>query len=160
MEGARNIEVIVVDGGSTDKTVTVAQNLSLVTRVLHSARGRSQQLNFGAANATGSILLFLHADTILPKAFDSIVREVLRFDYHLFSTLSNQGQRDSNIIQNRPQTYGNKLPPKKIVGAFEFKLDHGGWQLHLIERVTNWRARFLKVCLFYKLRVHYLKTFV
>jgi predicted amino acid racemase len=51
MEGARNIEVIVVDGGSTDKTVTVAQNLSLVTRVLHSARGTVLQ-QVGRNNST------------------------------------------------------------------------------------------------------------
>lgn len=57
-------EVIVVDGGSSDKTQQLAE--SLADRVIQSARGRARQMNAGAAKAKGEYLLFLHADTRLP----------------------------------------------------------------------------------------------
>ena len=57
-------ETIVVDGGSDDATVAVAQALG--AQVLAAPRGRAVQLNVGAAVATGDVLLFLHADCRLP----------------------------------------------------------------------------------------------
>lgn len=57
-------EVILVDGGSEDGSLGIAQGAGLV--VLQSARGRARQMNAGAARATGAVLLFLHADTELP----------------------------------------------------------------------------------------------
>lgn len=58
-------EVIVVDGGSRDDTVAVARSFAGV-RVLEAPRGRSTQMNHGAALAGGDVLLFLHADVSLP----------------------------------------------------------------------------------------------
>ncbi len=58
------LEVIVVDGGSTDSSAAVAAELS--DKVLSSPKGRSLQLHAGALAAAGDILLFLHADTELP----------------------------------------------------------------------------------------------
>jgi len=58
-------EVIVVDGGSADDSVTLSQPFS--DRIISSHRGRSRQMNAGANIASGDILLFLHADTFLPK---------------------------------------------------------------------------------------------
>lgn len=59
------VEVIVVDGGSTDQTLALAR--PQVNRVIQSAKGRALQMNAGAAVARGSVLLFLHADTELPS---------------------------------------------------------------------------------------------
>lgn len=56
-------EVIVADGGSTDDTITIAQNLDC--RVIECPRGRASQQNSGAAAASGDVLLFLHADSWL-----------------------------------------------------------------------------------------------
>ncbi len=70
-----NVEVIVVDGGSSDATVAVARAAG--ARVVSSRRGRSEQMNAGAAIAEGEMLLFLHADTLLPERFDRHVRGAL-----------------------------------------------------------------------------------
>jgi rSAM/selenodomain-associated transferase 2 len=58
-------ELIVVDGGSTDRTRDVARENG-ATLVIDGERGRGRQQNAGAAAATGDVLLFLHADTLLP----------------------------------------------------------------------------------------------
>jgi len=65
-------ELIVVDGGSTDQTVAIAQQFT--SQVLHCRRGRAMQMNWGARHAHGDILLFLHADTLLPAAGLEAVR--------------------------------------------------------------------------------------
>jgi hypothetical protein len=70
------IEVIVVDGGSTDETVAIAKAHQVET-VICTEAGRAHQMNVGAKAATGEILLFLHGDTCLPPNFDRIVRRTL-----------------------------------------------------------------------------------
>jgi rSAM/selenodomain-associated transferase 2 len=68
-------EIIVVDGGSTDRTIECVQEFTLSTqhsalrslRLLTAPKGRASQMNIGAKHATGDWLLFLHADTVLPN---------------------------------------------------------------------------------------------
>jgi len=64
-------EVIIVDGGSRDATVQIAE--PLVDQLLHSAPGRAGQMNAGAAAANGALLWFLHADTALPVGAEKAV---------------------------------------------------------------------------------------
>ena len=61
-------EAIVVDGGSSDATLAIANSHRLSPRVISAPRGRATQCNAGALVATGDVLLFLHADTSLPAA--------------------------------------------------------------------------------------------
>ena len=68
---ARGVEVILVDGGSTDTTKQLAA--SLVDRVIDSKRGRARQMNAGARAATGGALLFLHADSSVPPDADQLI---------------------------------------------------------------------------------------
>lgn len=107
-----DIEVIVVDGGSEDKTVELANSMGV--KVIICPGGRARQMNAGAEAATGDILLFLHADTQLPDRYPAIVEEVLR-------------------------------TPQTIAGAFELKIDGKERSLRLVERMVNWRSRFLSL---------------
>jgi rSAM/selenodomain-associated transferase 2 len=59
-------EIVVVDGGSRDRTMDIARAVPGV-RVLSAARGRGTQSNAGAAATSAEVLLFLHADTELPS---------------------------------------------------------------------------------------------
>lgn len=73
--GIENTEIIVVDGGSTDRTVQIAQAYKV--RLLSTERGRARQMNAGAAVAGGDILVFLHADTRLPHGWAEHVRNFM-----------------------------------------------------------------------------------
>lgn len=68
---ARGAEVIVADGGSSDATCELARAHADV--MLQAPRGRSSQMNAGAAQARGDVLLFLHADSILPPTADRAI---------------------------------------------------------------------------------------
>jgi rSAM/selenodomain-associated transferase 2 len=59
-------EIIVVDGGSRDRTVKICKGFAL--DVVLAERGRARQMNVGARHASGDVLLFLHADTRLPAS--------------------------------------------------------------------------------------------
>ncbi len=69
------IEIILVDGGSTDSTVEIAAEFDV--QIVNCTAGRSAQMNAGAAVATGDILMFLHGDTRVPKGFDQWVINTL-----------------------------------------------------------------------------------
>lgn len=109
-------EVIVVDGGSQDQTVSVAKNhLSGIGQreatVIAANRGRARQMNAGATRAASDILLFLHADTQLPLESRSIIE---------------------NIMDN----------PKCVGGRFDVQFeDDLGWPW-VISRMINWRSRW------------------
>ena len=68
-------EIIVADGGSADDTCATAQAAGAT--VIQSKPGRARQMNAGAARATGNVLCFLHADTLLPDNWARVVQETL-----------------------------------------------------------------------------------
>lgn len=69
-------EVLVVDGGSHDGTVAIAEAFNIPVIQLDRA-GRSVQLNCGAAQSTGEILCFLHADTLVPDDLVAVISRIL-----------------------------------------------------------------------------------
>ena len=70
-----NEELIIVDGGSTDSTMTIASEFT--DKVFQTKTGRASVMNYGAERAAGDLLLFLHADCILPENGFEIIRETL-----------------------------------------------------------------------------------
>jgi len=84
---SRGCEVVVADGGSVDGTRELARPLA--DRVIAAPRGRGAPMNAGAAAGSGDALLFLHADTRLPKHADRLIAAALtrrawgRFDLRI-----------------------------------------------------------------------------
>jgi rSAM/selenodomain-associated transferase 2/rSAM/selenodomain-associated transferase 1 len=105
-------EIIVVDGGSIDKTVYIAKKLGAT--VVYGSPPRSRQMNQGAEAATKDILLFLHADTLLPQ----------NFTRHVMGALEQ---------------------PDVAAGAFELRIDSPVPSLRIIERIANWRSKYLRM---------------
>ncbi|MEI6267361.1 MAG: TIGR04283 family arsenosugar biosynthesis glycosyltransferase [Methylococcaceae bacterium] len=93
LQSLRNdCELIIVDGDSSDNTRLLAA--PLVDKVILSAKGRAKQMNNGAKQATGEILIFLHADTCLPENALPLIQEKIshnrqwgRFDIQLSGNL-------------------------------------------------------------------------
>jgi len=107
---SEQVEILVVDGGSRDGTDEMARKLG--ARVLSTAASKAAQMNAGAAQARGEVLLFLHADTRLPAKFEEKV----------LTTVARKGY---------------------CAGAFTLAVDSADRGLRFIERVANWRARFI-----------------
>ena len=74
----RDVEVIVVDGGSCDSTVKIAKGFT--DKIIMSEKGRGLQMDRGAEEAGGDIFLFLHADTILPEGWKDYLEGALKDD--------------------------------------------------------------------------------
>lgn len=72
--GLASVELIVVDGGSTDDTVAIASRRA---KVLAGPRGRARQMNAGVRRTRGEVLLFCHADTLLPEGYGRAVQRAL-----------------------------------------------------------------------------------
>jgi rSAM/selenodomain-associated transferase 2 len=71
---ANQVEIIVVDGGSTDGTPEL---VPLDASLIRSPRGRAVQMNRGAQASSGEILIFCHADSLLPAGWREAVIEAL-----------------------------------------------------------------------------------
>ncbi|MGF1459706.1 MAG: TIGR04283 family arsenosugar biosynthesis glycosyltransferase [Leptolyngbyaceae cyanobacterium] len=69
-------EIIVVDGESSDETVAIAQSYPVVVFTAPQ-RGRAAQMNYGAQQATGDILCFVHGDTLVPDDLVAIIDKTL-----------------------------------------------------------------------------------
>ncbi len=72
----KDLDVIVVDGGSSDVTPAVMRKYPFV-RYVHAPAGRGIQLNHGATIAKGDIFWFLHADSELSQGWKQEIRETI-----------------------------------------------------------------------------------
>jgi rSAM/selenodomain-associated transferase 2 len=71
-----DFEILVVDGGSSDGTLRIAAGMGVAA--VEGPRGRATQMNHGAALARGEVLLFVHADTLLPPDAHARIEDALR----------------------------------------------------------------------------------
>ena len=69
-------EVVVVDGQSTDNTVSIAKNFAKV--YVSPKKGKASQLNYGSSKTSGELLIFLDADTIIPPDFFKIIYQIFK----------------------------------------------------------------------------------
>lgn len=72
----QGVEIIIVDGGSSDATIEIAMRFT--EKIILSEKGRGAQMDRGAREAAGSLLLFLHADTRLPHGWKGRVEDILK----------------------------------------------------------------------------------
>jgi rSAM/selenodomain-associated transferase 2 len=105
-------EVVVADGGSHDGTAEAAELAG--ARVVNSPKGRGVQLQTGAAHATRSWYLFLHADTLPQPGWAMIVEQFITTPEHWYQA-----------------------------AYFQLIFDDVGEQARRVESMANWRARTL-----------------
>lgn len=108
-------EIIVSDGGSTDKTLEVAQQAGVKT-VLSPKKGRAYQMNYGASLAKGDVLYFIHADTFPPPTFIEDIEHGLADGY------------DLGRYRTRFNSKKNVLRINAFFTRFDWFICHGGDQ--------------------------------
>ncbi|WP_428274684.1 TIGR04283 family arsenosugar biosynthesis glycosyltransferase [Candidatus Palauibacter sp.] len=108
-------EVIVVDGGSRDRTTEIA---AAHGRVLSARRNRGAQLAAGARTATGEILVFVHADTWLPDGGATAIRTAVR------------AGAEAGCFRFALQSQSRRSRARR-------------WRYRLLEWGVNWRTRRL-----------------
>jgi len=91
-------ELLVVDGGSGDATVAIARSYPAV-RVIHSPRGRGRQMNEGARQACGSLLLFLPGDTQLPPGSLAALETIDRAGHPVAGGFGQRFDRDGLALR-------------------------------------------------------------
>ena len=132
------LEIIVSDGGSDDGTIKIAKNLA--DKVIIGPRGRYKQLNAGVRASKGDVLLFLHADTILPKG------AILRIYYNLKTT---------NAIGGGFRKYWNWSPKVKRTSFLKFMSywwqSLGNWLVDLFKNFPGDNAVFVRKNIFNEL---------
>ena len=76
--GADGCEVVVVDGGSDDATVSAAHRAGADLVLVSPERGRAAQMARGVERASGDVIVFLHADSTLPDAYAERMHDAMR----------------------------------------------------------------------------------
>jgi rSAM/selenodomain-associated transferase 2 len=107
-----SLQIVISDGGSTDTTQSVAADHGCDFITAH--KGRGQQLAAGARHARHEWLLFLHADTVLERGWDSAIAAFIM----------------------HPESPDN-------AAVFQFRLNDQSNAAHRLERLVHWRNRFL-----------------
>lgn len=129
------LEIIVVDGGSTDRTKEIAMNAGAI--VVKSPKGRGVQMNKGASLARGEILLFLHADTLISEEVSSLFHPDPERDSG-DSRSQEMLKRPMKQVQSKVQ---NDILGKYIGGFFKLKFDDDSLSTRLVELFANIRSR-------------------
>jgi rSAM/selenodomain-associated transferase 2 len=139
-------EILIVDGGSTDGTLRLAQEFCARTsnaRVITAPQGRARQMNEGAKSSQSEILLFLHADTQLPARAERIIERALakptvvggRFNVR-FDSPSIWGRVISSLMNHRSRLTGIATGDQALfVRRHVFELLGGFSEIPLMEDI-------------------------
>ena len=160
----RGAQIIVADGGSTDGTTDRAQASG--AQLVSAPRGRALQMNAGALRASGDVLLFLHADTLLPPDADRLICQALGACRAWGVESENRPQRGQFLpdMQTHSPAMGQKdgekwtaavdLQPTipksdrllatgpQVWGRFDVRIDGHHWLLRVIALLMNLRSRW------------------
>jgi rSAM/selenodomain-associated transferase 2 len=102
-------EIIVVDGGSADDTLLHVKEAGAVT-VISPEKGRAAQMNFGASQAKGDLLYFVHADTLPPETYIADILDAIRSGFEMGRYLSTYDSKSwllkLNAVLSRLDTFG------------------------------------------------------
>jgi rSAM/selenodomain-associated transferase 2 len=133
-------KIIVADGGSEDDTRSLARATGSL--VIESIRGRGAQMNAGAARASGELLLFVHADTVLPDRSRLLIEAamakpgVLGGAFHLRFDSSSLMMRIQSVASNVRSYYAVPFGDQALFVRKEFFFQTGGFiSLGLMEDV-------------------------
>ncbi len=110
-------EVIVVDGGSSDRTLMIAENTGV--EIVTTAPGRGRQLRLGAKRARFPWLLFLHSDTELAQGWEQAAASFM------------------------DKVEKGRLPP--AAAAFRFRLADDGWKPRALEAAVTMRCGLFRL---------------
>ncbi|HED38704.1 MAG TPA: glycosyltransferase [Ignavibacteria bacterium] len=92
-----DVDIILSDGGSSDGTIKLALTQNI--KIIYSPQGRGTQFNFGSREANGEILLFLHADTLLPENAFNILDQYFQSDKTQIGTFRLSFDYQSKILK-------------------------------------------------------------
>lgn len=132
------LEVVVVDGGSTDATKLLSTDGG--ARVLDSSPGRGRQLAFGADNTKAQWLLFLHADTVLPADWEQHVSRFIttprNAEYAAYFKLafddpSRGARRVATLANWRAKAWGLPYGDQGLLIHRDLYADLGGYRAHM-----------------------------
>lgn len=115
-ETSCSVEVIVADGEPEASTLAALEHSDVVQ--VRSERGRATQMNAGAAVASGDVLLFLHADTVLPVGAFRFIKGALE-------------QKKDKAVSAK-------------AGAFTLSIASDNWFLYLVTMLSNWRNKITR----------------
>lgn len=126
LEALRHIEtpaeVVVVDGGSRDRTVSIASAAG-ATVIRAAERGRAAQLNHGALESSGDVLVFLHADTVLPPDAARAITDALSHEDVVGGCFRLRFDHDHPLLRL-----------SSILSALQFPLFHFGDSAYFMRR--------------------------
>ncbi len=135
------LEMIVCDGESNGSSIRVIKDKRVMT--LTASKGRGRQMNAGAKMATGDILVFLHADTILPKVAFQKIKECMREGTQVLGAFKVEMDADSLLLKliSKATTWRSQLTKTPygdqafFISRKNFELEKGFMEIPLLEDV-------------------------